>query len=762
MNGYTKNDSIIYHLTDGDIEELLIELELLEKGFSFFYVVDTFDLLDYCFPFGIYSTKADDYSFHEIIDNQIALSEVFHIHKNKPILMDEYYSEIKNKLRSISRLANKDNILINQLDDFYTLSGYDSNNLELLKSSDFEGLLNELKANLSSLLTIAFGIFNQGVNRLKQIVDGRMMLKEFDAGNNEIDSKSITAKFKNTIESPLAKKIMDHYDKAHLKDKKNYLDYIRMKKSLKNDALVIDRVLQINKKLFAEKIIILYLSSNERSRRIFDFPEVKNGSVRLNENIINIRRTRAQLFAKMVLNETNNFQKKKENLEILKRVIKKRVKLLKKDTRYDFERFSPERLFLHSKISRARERHENLKIFTNKFQDYKRFLNELSRVKHLEERDGIVIHILQKFYGQKKIKQVASDYAKSSLYLFELQFNYDYVLYDIISASDPDFRSYFREGRDTVQGVFQQLPIMVCSIKNEFYKTVLEGIVQFILACPYKSDVKEKFLNLQNFTRAFIKKDEESQQIDFEHEIIRTLLICCWGKNLGDEHASDHALDILRMKIPNYKTISKIDVSEFEKDFYMLAIWCLRRSKKFDEANTIATAAIASFGDDPRFFHGRSLNCFSMYMERDLTGVSKSLKSALEDALKAKKLYEEFELDLRPHMITSIINTISYYYCFEGSDIYNLEESRYFIELLKKRIDKIKWMDFPEYFETEAYLEYEEYKSLVAKQASEQKKKDKLSNALREIEKAVQFTTNKNENFVHLRDVIKEEYNKYV
>lgn len=94
-------ESIIYDLSVDQIDDLILELDLKHKyNFRFHYIIDPYDLSNYCFPFGILDSVKDSNKEREVLsipsiaDEQIAYDQIFVKAKSLCFILDEHYKEV--------------------------------------------------------------------------------------------------------------------------------------------------------------------------------------------------------------------------------------------------------------------------------------------------------------------------------------------------------------------------------------------------------------------------------------------------------------------------------------------------------------------------------------------------------------------------------------------------------------------------------------------------------------------------------------------
>ena len=259
-----------------DSEELavLIEDERLKKeGYKIHYVVDAFDVLEYCFPKGIDLNKninVDDFE-----NNQMGYHYLFYEVNdiNKPIILDEYLFEInRNRVRFISKHSNTDYLK----DTFYDL---------VTKGKDYEGLKN---TDIYNKLTndvhflIASAIFNEdSISTFSDLMKNRVLYRKPDKFENE-EAEEVFYAFNNTAEN--STKAIEAFNLWFNANSLAYIgkdpQYILQEfEATLRDFKAIERIINANRIMSISKYpknIFLYFSNSPRTEKIFKSEYFKN------------------------------------------------------------------------------------------------------------------------------------------------------------------------------------------------------------------------------------------------------------------------------------------------------------------------------------------------------------------------------------------------------------------------------------------------------------------------------------------------------
>src|SRR5436305_3147022 len=81
------------------VDDVIQDAVLLTKECEFHYVVDSFEIINFCFP--IYRAWDDKIHRSAMIDSVVALYEIFYNYPTHPILLDEYSYELTETVRVI-------------------------------------------------------------------------------------------------------------------------------------------------------------------------------------------------------------------------------------------------------------------------------------------------------------------------------------------------------------------------------------------------------------------------------------------------------------------------------------------------------------------------------------------------------------------------------------------------------------------------------------------------------------------------------------
>ncbi len=245
---------------------------------------------------------------------------------------------------------------------------------------------------------------------------------------------------------------------------------------------------------------------------------------------------------------------------------------------------------------------------------------------------------------------------------------------------------------------------------------------------------------IQRSTSMYFGIDAKTENLDPEHELVRCLLYLAFPSQKGDQRAYDHAVEMLKSR----KVIDQ--KSYTEREYLYILAWAARRLKIFQTADEIATGAINQWSNDARFYHGRSLNKLAWWEANPKEAPQGLLEAAIDDAKEAIRLYSTSPEENR-ELIAVNYNNIAYLYTLSTDEesmsaqaaVECLSHAREALLSLKSLVKRDDWTpNHPEYFHTEALLEYREFlfnRNSYARKALI----DKLQNARTQIIKACEL-----------------------
>jgi hypothetical protein len=286
-----------------------------------------------------------------------------------------------------------------------------------------------------------------------------------------------------------------------------------------------------------------------------------------------------------------------------------------------------------------------------------------------------------------------------------------------------------RSEKDKVRGIYQYLPGKP-RFRSAQYREIANLVVEFFRQ-PKCEDMREAAYE------KFKTAEPESGRED-EYDLLKCYLYLAFG--IQEEKVHTYIKETLTPKID----AGEADDDMWRESLYIMC-WSARRAGLYEEADSYAQDGITQYPDDPRFLHGRALN---IYTWRVLgTNCPYQINDAVVASERALELYRRPELDSKDQVAASY-NNLTYFLTVEVETSGNhdrteltrkLQRAREHLDNLKSVIDKETWNPtHPEFFHTEAFLEYQEGTHFwVGQKLNHEELKAKLRSAKKDIETAL-------------------------
>jgi hypothetical protein len=649
-----------------------------------------------------------------------------------------------------------------------------------------------LQKNFSVILAIAMGTFSVGISRLRDIYNLRLIRGDITRRVETADLpevRRILSGYQRTelwevIKKKLNQKYWDPEDKK------------KLLRSIEVDATAIDRIIYLNSNFeearlegkLSSRYLFCYLSSAKRTARVFTDESFDQFLPVVNGEPYNFWRTRQQIFAYVVhKSREGKHSESIANLERVRDILDEvnkfedlfssmdcgdcTLKLGLAHVSSDGARLSDCRLRdfctkvkgLDEDIQRARMQIQNLGLI-NTLHDYERLRDarpaSASQKQYLEffRKTFSSPLALQARKKMKRLEQwilVKSEFANSFT--------------ETLGITQPGFdHSSLRSPEDFVTGSGQYLPTKP-KLSGGSYKEILQSILSFYRDPANVAQVESAY-------KRYVELDTENKdidsEIDFEHELIRCFLYLALPRNKqntdssppssGDQKAYSHAKSLMEAKSLK-ESEQLIDPTDWEnaseaikQEFRYVQCWAARRTGHFRRAVALAKEGIKKEPNDPRFFHGLCLAIYSWLMKKPNDSPPR-LEEAIEATQTAISLYQTHPTgNENDDVLAANYNNLAYFLAWSveltqetaavSRDVLAqqnrdaLAKAREALEGLKRLVDKSTWerTKHPEYFHTEAYLEYMEFTvaSLTGDLAVGLRK---LENANKEIEIALRL-----------------------
>jgi hypothetical protein len=762
-------------LTPDDVQVVIDDLILMQKGARLYFAVDPSEVFDFSFPLNPFELKLR--GINSIADDQIALYEVFHVNRSKPLILQEYHRELRRIHNYVSSQVTETYTKTEMLREIIKLG--DVGAIGRPGPSSVTSLQETVEDDFNIILAIMMGLTSAGVQRFGQVVRQRLSVERLD-----VDSVPINKLFKEYAETDLIGKITSELERLASGKRETPLHMERRRRADRVDALAIDKLIFLNNSL--EKLylknrtldvdsrgelnrrhIILYLSSAPKTRTVFELDSVRKAFPVIGKVRYPFWRTRAQVFSYVVHKSDHPDGKKSlaetiANLRGVKGVLEEIQKIGASATAHEscqhcvLDGMSGEGCkiidycrklqqlnisMVEKSIRKRRAKIQNLGL-VNSIESYQRLISNKpsGEFKNFQEW-------FKKLYENEDIKDLAIERKQVLQWLLITNTEFTNVVSNVHLRKDP----FLRANRDVITGTAQYLPI-VFQVTDPQYERMLELIVEYYQTPPQGDQNKENLF--YDVYSQFLEIDTNLKEQNFEHELMRCLMYLAIpnvveenAENLsqhvtGDQMALTHA-----EKLINESSLRETQ-PHLEQEFSAIVCWAARRRKKYAFAETWANRSIDKWKNDPRFYHARSLNTYAwLNDENEKVQCKLSLRDAISDAEKAIELYSR-DSEKYLQLIGANYNNLAYFWAQEyaastpssaGGDIAISEAGRALITL-EKLIERQTWVpNHPEYFETAAFVGYHEYSHMRKQHEPLSKLIEKLTHAKDDIDQALKL-----------------------
>ena len=709
-------------------QDLYEDAILKSDGTDIFYIVDTYDIIEYCFPF--YSQressedivediqKLDSETLEVLETKHLAYHHLFYEYPKKPIIPNEYLKELSSFKYHL------------KYDIDQSLNAYDSlkiflrENKEKITAKD----LNFFISRLNTILAISFDLLTpKAIDKFNDIVKTRLSIVDIDITSPE-DKPIIIDIFNETNESCLTKKIYDEfYNRIKYKlltSSPSTAQCFRYLDNSYRDIVVIDRCLNINKKVIESynenhlknKYLFLYLSSTpNKSEEFFRIKAISNNLKDYNNNKLNILRNSFQLYLKSII-EKNSID---NGLDFFKELHECAVEAENykakwgKATGRGIKYLMKEFVWQHG-ITR-KQFFQTIQL--QKFYDYKEKIERaITKLDGKKEEDfNYFIDILNKAINSNTLKSKAES-CQEKLFLHTINYSTQGKILDFSRyVSQKSIEIVHVPGKDIVRSNYQHLPILPFTSKES--KKLIDAkwshFIQLItdyLSNPQKNktEIKNTFIDAYNEVINIVNNHSEKTRSPFVSSIILTYLNLLVPKvrkkdgtlpDISDEKSVILRLESLRkiISLSHTRLIFNKTDNRFEKkqipnvyisEINYLLIWLYRRQKRFQDSIDTANEELKKLPSDPRLIQGKALSLISeIYNSNDIT--AEKLKRIKEMLIKSINLFHsEFDQHnlLVKRTITALKNTI----CFVSIVIYKIKSDAKLLLMTEKYINEIE------------------------------------------------------------------------
>lgn len=697
------------------VDDVIQDAELLAKDYKFHHVVDSFEIINFCFP--IYRAWEDKIHRSSMIDRVVALYEVFYNHPTHPILLDEYSYELTETVRVI-----EDNLT-------HWRREAQKFTFEDLAPSAESGDARDINLgrDFSVILATAMGLFHQSFTRLEDVWRHRLAEDDGEVSPDKVVQEIFAVNRGSALIPDIAEEfyrcIVDESKARNMRLPSPYMRE-KIRRSSFVDAYAADRLFAINKaaaKAFRTKDldhqhIFFYLSSAKRSKTLFRILHEKMGSLIIDGHKIYLWRTPQQILLRMIA-EGESPDETRNNLETIKRVVEARQGVMPESGAIPIAQLRVYR----EKIALHYERGKNfglLSLLTDEGH-YGHLLQQAAEGQDAEKAREILKEIVRNsdWIGSARTSSQENFFFTGAKAWFTKS-----LLQGLAKLASPNELAphAVRPGSDSVASSAHHLPTVFRVEIAPVYASILSDIQRYFRT-PIQGRVGRADL-IRQACQKFLELDKDAEKLQEDHELIRCLLFLALPTPDADAFALDHAGEMIniiskRLEV-EHEEVLRCRLLLFERDFRYIACWAARRKMSYRQAERWAREAIDRYisDPDPRFYHARSLSIFSWfdgyhYGEGHASKPRSelSLVLAIEEAQRAIKFYEAWGDEGRDQ-IAALYNTIACLYVYRLDSLFNIEKARENLNRLKECLNREEyWYDrYPEYFHTEALVEYEE------------------------------------------------------
>lgn len=725
---------LFLNLSLPEIEMVSEDVELFFKGYSFFYAIDTYDLVHFFLP---YLDKLEFTEEHltTLAQEAIAYENFFsETYLSSIIFMEEYEDEITSvkklflhKIKAAFELAkNIDNLK----EEIENIVNSDKLSSEVYRTNfDLFFLLVILSQRKKEVKEVTF------LNFLKQKAHVNFIETENDEFNF-VTNEAITMDLERGFTRNLYEKFIDHSTELlRTFSSEGISRYLR---NTYTDIEVIQRILETNEVIFKdprfEKTVFYYLSSTPyKSPLLFElvhkYHEDKYSFMgRFVDKQRSIHRNIFQVYLlRMLIEEYKDPEVPRKILGLIK-IIKQTGDVLPNEEEGSVIEQELDKLL--NKYSNSIENHFFLKLLNDKYKDT---LKELIH----PDTDGsktLQNHVTNTFnrfmeFEKDDVESLDITYALAKFGQLNL------LKEAILSYAENGSTVKVRFGMDVVKFNYHHLPYLLYLYDNKIHSAIPSFFNAVSIISQVDHDAPENYLSIDVFLEEILllmkKRMINRKTLEFLCLIFIDLL----------------SIDVLpnRFKIENFeislikilekwlKRIKELDERRTRRkdyknpliiEIYYVLLWLYRRNLKLSKIFSLERE-LRKFKQDARLSHGFGLAYVSSFYQGGRKD-EKLLHRAITNLLDAVDGYENrlwsiYNSNLKELLCKSIIgiyNSISdcyiRLYIIEQRDDY-IASGRFYLNKMKQQISKINLSQvvLPIPAITESELEYYESRILA-------------------------------------------------
>jgi|GEM_PF-5970489 len=706
MHTYVDDIQRLRSLTANQIQEVIEDLQLQRAGTKIYFCVDPHELYDFCFPVDPLSRR--DVDIDTVSDDQIALYETFYRLEHPPLLLPEYLAELESLTQYLEHYIRQAYRTPELLERFVQDAQLGS-----IPAADADPRSPAVDENVNVYLALAMAVNRLGIDRFVDVVNRHL---RFDPEDDDV--AAIWNRYKKSDRAETVREALSKNIEASAGSSRK-LEVERQLRSALYDSAAADRVVYLNgasNGKDAPEQIFLYLSSARRTESIFHHPAIRKALPVIKGQPYRLWRTRSQMFAYVV---SKGAAAGEEGVETAIQNLKQAHKALT-----EFGSIAPHHFCetcvlrdgsgdecdrgascrslatLAKEIRRRREEIFNLGLIAA-LKNYKDILS--SRVPANEVLRSIM-DLLNRLAAQSTPERVNVDLKRVRVTL-RIQSEFATVLTNGLAEwegyADPDFL----RGRDAIVSASQYMPNRP-RLKDPRYTMIVSRIIDFYETPATGAHGKSK--TLEAAYRDFVQLDAQTTELKADHELVRCLLYMSLPNKIGDRLALKQARTMMR---------SFANDPDAAREFRYVAGWAARRSRKYPLAHQILRSSEQMYPDDPRFLHGRALNVFAWRVDLSAKRTCPhTLQSAISAIERAITLYQNLGDDAYTILLGACWNDLAYFHAQpQEQNTYDVVRARAALVNLKTLVPPAQWDNYPEYFHTEAFVEFEEATAAKAK-----------------------------------------------
>ncbi len=668
--------SILFKMGVEDVKVMQKDFILLKNKVKIFYVVDTYDVIEFCFPT---LTNISEQVESSIATSFLAYNFFFFHNKNKPVILNEYKVELFGIWNEVHREAN--NLMDNRSREA---------EMELIKAKLKKDKEN-LGRNIGLLLSLSLGFLSESaLLQYKRVLNERLQIDRFET-ENEDDRLILEEIFNSTFSTRKVSELFEdfcHESRLLISGKSDKDRYAYLENAFR-DIVVFERIVNINnaiqkRKDLKEKYVFLYMSSTPKQSVKIASLFAKAGRLTDIYEYLNypILRNISQFYLGELIegsteenNQSDKFKQEQLNkcLEILEHG-DSRDRLAEKlaDTLYN------EINIFNDKINLNRNELENTYLLCNSYYAYRnRILSAIESKEELFdfEMRGIVIDLFAELDKNKnensRVLLTLSNYKEE--FVFQSK-----IMRYLTAVREHKNIIKLMPGLDPVRSYVQLYPVLL------FYPYL--GKQSFSPLLNFFTDVIKPHLNDMNikpYRASGLKRMDVFTLDSYERRLYYLFLDLVIpdeeSRNGRWKNEQELILNLQKLYLINSKRNARFTYSdnkgsmdvflfpqrEFEIEVVYFISWLYRRARLYADALEYVNKIIDSFEfSDPRLLHSRALSYISLIYENRkspksemLIWINQALKDLTHALTRFESDYKQTANELLMHVIIGIKNT---------------------------------------------------------------------------------------------------------